>query len=40
VSFGAVVNNPAAGTTTVTGTVTGTIPDRLFVNVGVTQIVP
>jgi hypothetical protein len=40
VSFEAVVNNPEDGTTTVTATITGTIPDRLFVRLGVTQIAP
>jgi hypothetical protein len=37
VNLVAVTNNPIAGTTTVTATVTGTVPSKLFVRLGVTQ---
>jgi len=41
VSFSPSVDDPAAGTTTVTATVTGTaLPERLFVDVVVTQTAP
>jgi hypothetical protein len=37
VTFAPALNTPAAGTTTVTATVTGTPIDSLFVRVGATQ---
>ena len=40
VDFAAVPDTPATGTTTVTATITGTIPDKLFVDVAVTQVAP
>ena len=39
-TFATQANTPAAGITTVTATITGTSPDRLFVRLGVMQITP
>lgn len=40
VTFSQSVNDPVAGTTTVTATVTGTAIDQLFIRVGVSQVAP
>ena len=38
VSFSPAVDTPSAGTTTVTATITGTVPEKIFVNVSVNQL--